>query len=453
MIILFLFSILFSNENYQSYLQKDSLRIEKIVLGNENNAFAVGDLSDSHQLSFSNDYGRNFDLKYKIKFTNNENRSVNSIGYADNKFILLLDSGYVYKVDNSGNLIDTIRLPVDYIYSYALKNAYSDKYMLAIYSMGSHYNPNDDSDTTFYKFYLTDDAYETFQEITIDEIKHGNNLILNSIIINNKIYFNNIERRKVSQGDTIHYVWNYCIYTYDINTKEFNKLYSLNYDETKKSIENLYVTQNDDIFLLISESNKIENTRNRVLFKLVDSNLVYIDTIYNGKNNNIQPVTYISNDYLVIYSSQYIKRIDVNDYTVESARFDIDLFPNEGQIGNIYDAIIWRDSIKNTFLINLFQNLIYEFDLDFLLSTNSIESLNSNGKIFPNPAPKGQSINIELDEYAEKVEIYDLLGNKLKTIEQFSRYYEIPTGDLTSGIYITIIEFNGKKKISKFVVE
>lgn len=29
--------------------------------------------------------------------------------------------------------------------------------------------------------------------------------------------------------------------------------------------------------------------------------------------------------------------------------------------------------------------------------------LNSKGKIFPNPAPKGQTINIELEEYAEKV--------------------------------------------------
>ncbi len=76
MIILFLFSILFSNENYQSYLQKDSLRIEKIALGNENNAFSFGDLFDSHQLSFSSDYGRNFDLNYIIKFTNNENRSI-----------------------------------------------------------------------------------------------------------------------------------------------------------------------------------------------------------------------------------------------------------------------------------------------------------------------------------------------------------------------------------------
>lgn len=79
--------------------------------------------------------------------------------------------------------------------------------------------------------------------------------------------------------------------------------------------------------------------------------------------------------------------------------------------------------------------------------------LNSKGKIFPNPAPKGQTINIELEEYAEKVYIFNLLGNKLKTIEQFSNYYEIPTNDLSAGIYIAIIEFNGKKKITKFVVE
>lgn len=79
--------------------------------------------------------------------------------------------------------------------------------------------------------------------------------------------------------------------------------------------------------------------------------------------------------------------------------------------------------------------------------------LNSKGKIFPNPATKGQTINIELEEYADKVEIFDLLGNKLKTIEQFSHFYEIPTDYFTAGIYIAIIEFNGKKKITKFVVE
>ena len=60
-------------------------------------------------------------------------------------------------------------------------------------------------------------------------------------------------------------------------------------------------------------------------------------------------------------------------------------------------------------------------DIDFELEEyNTI--LRKNDKFpFTNPAYKGQIIKIELDEFASKVSIFDILGNEIYTINEIRK--------------------------------
>ena len=78
-------------------------------------------------------------------------------------------------------------------------------------------------------------------------------------------------------------------------------------------------------------------------------------------------------------------------------------------------------------------------------------SININA--YPNPIKKSNTINFQLDEYANKVEVLDLLGNKIKILNSYNNIYSINTNDLHQGVYI-FYAYVGNKTISKkFIVE
>lgn len=129
--------------------------------------------------------------------------------------------------------------------------------------------------------------------------------------------------------------------------------------------------------------------------------------------------------------------------------------PNTHIINPFYDD---ADFVYSKNIPSLWAHLYKKIEEDKYKYYTSINQKDINKELlevysFPNPAPKGQSISIELDEFAENITIYDLLGNEIMKINQFSNKYEIPTANLSSGIYITVIDLGGKRKISKFVVE
>ena len=454
MIFIFLLSFIYSSENFKIHPQNDGVLIEKVVINNNYSAISLNQQNGINQICISKNNGRNFKTLYEIDFNTGKNKYVDGIGSYQNKFLIFLETGYIYRVEEDGKISDTINLDIGYIQSTSNLYAFNDNYQLAIYTNGSYYNFKDKSDTTSYKFYLSNNGFQSFQEISFDKIKYGNNNIINVKIVNNKIFINIIETRLNDEVDSSYYEHNYVIYSYSIESGILTKIFNLDYNETNQAIEDFYINKNEDIYFLISEKDNIKYTKKYLLQKLVDNELVFIEEVYNGNNNNVKPISYINNEYLLLYYSQKMMRLKVNESILEKSVFNSSLFPKseKGIYGNLHNAIIWYDELSSNHLININQDLIYEFNLDFLFSLNSIEEINDNAKFYPNPANRGENLYIKLEDFANSIEVYDLKGNKIISVNNYSNHFELSTNDLQSGVYFVLYNFNDRKKISKLII-
>jgi hypothetical protein len=83
-------------------------------------------------------------------------------------------------------------------------------------------------------------------------------------------------------------------------------------------------------------------------------------------------------------------------------------------------------------------------------STASLENLQQfNFSAYPNPV--NNSLNISASENVEKVEIFNLLGQKVINVLPNSSKTQIDVTTLNSGIYMLRATINGKKGTSKFI--
>jgi hypothetical protein len=146
--------------------------------------------------------------------------------------------------------------------------------------------------------------------------------------------------------------------------------------------------------------------------------------LFNFENEEIEIKTHFEDFGSNRFVNNFVDTEDFN-YFRHTYFYDVNFIPIEEDKYKYYSSINQKDINKE------------------LLEVSS----------FPNPAPKGQTINLELEVYADKVSIYDLLGNEIMKLNQFSNKYEIPTANISPGVYIAIIESSGKRKITKFIVE
>lgn len=70
----------------------------------------------------------------------------------------------------------------------------------------------------------------------------------------------------------------------------------------------------------------------------------------------------------------------------------------------------------------------------------------------PNPANRGENLYIKLEDFANSIEVYDLKGNKIISVNNYSNHFELSTNDLQSGVYFVLYNFNDRKKISKLII-
>lgn len=100
-------------------------------------------------------------------------------------------------------------------------------------------------------------------------------------------------------------------------------------------------------------------------------------------------------------------------------------------------------------------DFLYNIICTNILSVNVIENSESLFQIYPNPATETLNIEMSIDAKIAKIKIYNALGQIVKSNSNInSRSISIETADLTSGLYLIVLqsgdrEINGKFTINK----
>ena len=152
-----------------------------------------------------------------------------------------------------------------------------------------------------------------------------------------------------------------------------------------------------------------------------------------------------------------------NSYQLEAFAFDNGRWDKEATINwdiNLPDATINSENLLNfsssgklTVIASLEENpSITAIDSVFLVYQNDPSSISSNYfealKLYPNPAL--ESITIEGANNAS-IEIYEITGNKVMTIERHGESQPVSITHLTNGIYIVKISKEKSSRILRFV--
>ena len=152
-----------------------------------------------------------------------------------------------------------------------------------------------------------------------------------------------------------------------------------------------------------------------------------------------------------------------NNYQIEVFAFDNGRWDKEATINwdiNLPDATINSENLlsfsssgKLTLSASLEENpSITATESVFLVYQNNPSSISPNNfeafKLYPNPA--SESITIEGANNAS-IEIYEITGNKVMTLERLSESQPVSIAHLTNGIYIVKISKEKNSKILRFV--
>ena len=107
---------------------------------------------------------------------------------------------------------------------------------------------------------------------------------------------------------------------------------------------------------------------------------------------------------------------------------------------------LWNDLISTN-------SIYYLIEHDNILSNLDIE-LKSNLRIYPNPFTNSVSIENSNTKAMNRVEIIDLLGQKIKTIERYEMTSnEINVSSINPGMYILNVHFENGRMISQKIVK
>ena len=452
-LILMLLNILSANDNINIYRHPDTLRIDNITHNNVGvimgNTYVILNPQSFTELKYnliSFDNGRIFDTVSSFIGVSTPNKPLGktyfALSYKESFIFVNQENGLnLLKTSNYGKSFDTITISDDWKLATPTFALSQNDTNLLIYSISNNMVINGKA---YFHLLFSTDGFETYKEIDFELMKEEVYAIYDLKLINDEIelfcyYYSEeedfYEYRKVS---------------YNLKTEKYSiQLMKDILSDFKiiDKVDNYYYTYLRTIYEKKDNYNDIYST---LIVKFNDENFEVLDTVNTQYTGRMSLISYKKDNYIFTLIQNGLHTYNIDTKESFNFEFEFDLLGKNYCIFSPEKGYSWWDNETNTLLFSVGTFCVLEFDVFTILS---VENKNSNTLIFPNPAPKGQTINIELEEYAEKVEIFDLLGNKLKTIEQFSNYYEIPTDYLTAGIYIAIIEFNGKKKITKFVVE
>ncbi len=452
-LILMLLNILSANDMINIYRHPDTLRIDNIIHNDQGvimgNTYVVLNPQSFSQFKYnliSYDNGRTFDTVSSFIGASSPNKTLGLTHFAlsyKEKFIFVnQEQGlYLLKTSDYGKSFDTITISDDKRLATPTFALNQNDTNIIIYS---NTNSMIKDDKAYFHFIISYDGFQTYNEIDFEVIKDEIYVISDLKLINDEIelfcyYYSEeedfYEYRKVS--------YNLKTESYSIQTLK----YILNQFKIIDKVEDFYFTYLQTIY---EKKDNYNDIKSMLLVKFNDENFEVLDTVNPQYTGRMSLLSYKKDNYIFTLKHNGLHTYNIE--TNESFNFDFEfnLLGKNYCVFSPEKGYSWWDEETNTLLFSVGTFCVLEFDVFSILS---VENENSNTLIFPNPAPKGQSISIELDEYASNVTIYDLLGNEIYSVNQFSNKFEIPTSNLSSGIYITVIDLGGKRKISKFVVE
>jgi hypothetical protein len=200
------------------------------------------------------------------------------------------------------------------------------------------------------------------------------------------------------------------------------------------------ITDDDDIFInkfdtlynhLLSNNFGSVDTSDRVTFRSQSIDFVNKDTIFFGgyKNNVIGPPFPFEKDWIIVgqvdstLQQRYIKYIGGDAYYETNyiiATHDGGVFVCAGKFNHdkqLYDLLFLKLNNEG-----------------ILVNTASNELKSWNSVIWPNPVT--HLLNIELGKLAKEIEIIDLMGNKVKSINTNDTKIKVDLSAVASGVYI-----------------
>ena len=451
-LILMLLNILSANDIINIYRHPDTLRIDNITHNNE--GVIMGNTYVLIPNSFSNlkynlisfDNGRTFDTVSSFIGVSTPNKPLGLTHYAlsfKESFIFVNQENglHLLKTSDYGKSFDTITISDDRKLSTPTFALSQNDTNLLIYSISNNMVIN--GKAYFYLLFSTD-GFETYKEIDFELMKEEVYAIKDLKLINDEIelfcyYYSEVED-----------FYEYRKVSYNLITEKYSiQLMKDILSDFKiiDKVDDYYFSYLRTIYEKKDNYNDIYST---LIVKFNDENFEVLDTVNPQYTGRMSLISYKKDNYIFTLKQNGLHTYNIETKESFNFEFEFNLLGKNYCIFSPEKGYSWWDDETNTLLFSIGTFCVLEFDVFSILS---VENKNSNTLIFPNPAPKGQTIILELEEYANNVVIYDLLGNEIMKLNQFSNKYEIPTANISPGVYIAIIESAGKRKITKFIVE
>ena len=300
------------------------------------------------------------------------------------------------------------------------------------------YNTN--QQVTFDKGYEWDIGMNQWVNLYMDEYFYTDGLMTSEI---NSLW---------NQGNDhwcFHSKWEY-IYVPSTALLNLEILYRRNINNTDWVYESKYEYQYDSPNFLLVLTNETEYTWDVSMnqWEYDYRNDYQYDNNDNRTTGNYYEWTETPGEWAVYYKDEFIFDLGysfndlIGPYNYDDELDDIVFQFNNmviGYRGYEFTNQVWEDVSKTLFYYSNYTNPLYVNDYELL--ANSIQ-------VYPNPIANILVIDSKIPLY--KVEIYSILGNKVKEFN--SNFNALPVYDISAGLYIVKIQFENhtvSKKIIK----
>jgi len=414
--------------------------INKIEKGEGNTYYSISNLSENCYIGYSENGFENLELKY-------------------------IDS----TIFKGNNFINTPRIP--YSIKYYNDNVYIGYDRSFIVKFDKKLNPLD----TFYledKFHIIDKIYIINNKIVVSSYSESQNLnyrVIHYLDSNKFIKINTPGEFNLSQGTPINVNYNnqliflnpsfhngdssllvYKIYSYKDSGEDWDSI-SIKHPDT--FISHLTEYNQNNYFCMgnwykYPEKPQSERYVRVLVLKNQDTEkIIEVDSIiyFNGlghiHSNNRYRFSYSKISLnLLLDDHENIKVINFKDYFKDTVKI-----LNE----NIFELT------EDKFLITGLSNQIIELDLNILTSVENEVATNPNFLIFPNPS--SDKISVDLGEVigivgVADLSIYDILGNEIMIIPNYTNKSEIDVSNLSIGTFTIQIKTSTGNISQKLIV-
>ncbi len=405
---------------------------EKIICHSENNCSFIINNTSSFYLYKSFDNGLNWELRYKsiptIEDTEPTAANISNVSMPDSNhiFITYFDRFIIHKSSDGGKTFEKIIVSdsLDAVWNLVM---YDSLYGFALYKN---------------KIYITYDGWKKWYKTK--------NLISPSI---HSPYFVDYEKIKfIGNANN-----NYTFSTYDFSSFDLQDLhyFYVNFNKEKDTLDLFQKIHqvNNVIYAAGLRSHNVGNQRKDIIYKSIDNGNNWekvLDSLYGWPYTpkgtsaplGLQDIAcYDENNCMAVGAyGKVVMTKDGGKTWVYNPEGDVPFIRYRDDIyGPLVMKVAWagKTPIISTFGGNLYR---YEGDFfDFGISVEETQPINTS--IFPNPSSDKISLDLGGVAVADLV-VYDILGNEIISIPNYTNKSEIDISNLSIGTYTIQIQTN-----------